>query len=457
MALLSLAIIIASLLPIRTYGISHSVGVFFIFICFYWSFNSLVLKSVFFQPLDSFLYSPTLSYLIVFLAILGASLGALGTSILLPYFSPPRWQKVPAGALAPISIVSLFIGLSSMIVAKMGVVGEAASVFLAAFLLLALISELARVMIINKSKKGMSIWAAVLVIILVILSISHNTKFLLFAAPLSYVVTIFSFKGRFRVSHFVLGAGAIIFLSSVAFPAITYIARGKRDISTPVELIAYTTDAMVKLATGDKGIRQQLEAREARSLRAAGLFRYDVPYTRQFPLFFERFVLVPYVDAVARVFSVKGPFAGTSFVTSQITDVLPSFLNPNKKEIYSGNVIVSQLGLQDPNFEGYPTIGWPAEAFYANGLLFTIASSFVLFLIFTGFLAIFVGRMEWNIFAIYICVRYFHLLSSGVFGSYIFFMLRQLPVDILLFILIKSVSSAFLRHKPHKIVGSQAT
>ncbi|MBU1348157.1 MAG: hypothetical protein KKA16_14545 [Alphaproteobacteria bacterium] len=431
-SILAVGTVFAALLPIWVYGVGRSIGVFFLFVCCYWGLNALVVKSVLLQPLDSYLYTPVLSHLIVFIAISGSSLGAVLARPLMQVVPQIRWPAATPSFLRSVSQASLVIGILGLVLSRLGGGAQALSIFLSSYFILAFSAECARELLLTQGRRHISVFGVVIAALLMLVSLASNSKFGIMAIPLAYVVTVFAFGGRFRVSHAVLGVVAAIFLSSVVFPAITFIARSDRNQVSATQLVSNTFVAMQNLATGDEAVRVQLEAREARNARAGG-WRYDVPYQRHVPLIFERFLLVPFVDAVARRLSVSGPFAGTSFITSQLANTLPAFINPNKVEAYSGNEIVVSLRLADSGFAGFPTMGWPAEAFYAGNLSFVFLSSIAVFFLFSLALSVTIGRTAGNIFAVFIVTRYFHLLTCGVFSNFAYFTIRQLPVDLLLF------------------------
>ncbi len=431
-SLLAVGTVFAALLPIWVYGVGRTIGVFYLFVCCYWGLNALVVKSVLLQPLDSYLYTPVLSHLIAFIGIGGASLGAVLARPLLQVLPQIRWPSATPDFLRSVSLAGLAIGLVGLVLSRLGGQAQALSIYLSSYFILAFSAECARELLLTKGRRHTSVFGVVIAALLILFSIASNSKFGIMAIPLAYVVTVFAFGGRFRISHAILGVVAAIFLSSVVFPAISFIARGDREQVSTTQLVANTFVAMQKLATGDESVRVQLAAREAGNMRAGG-WRYDIPYQRHAPLIFERFLMVPFVDAVARRLSLSGPFAGPSFITSQLANTLPGFLNPNKVETYSGNDIVVSLRLADAGFAGFPTMGWPAEAFYAGDLSFVFLSSAVVFFVFSLCLSLLMGVSAGNIFAVFVITRYFHLLTCSVFSNYAYFMIRQFPVDLILF------------------------
>lgn len=440
--ILAVGAVIVAVTPVWAYGVGASVGVFFLFVCCYWGLNALVVKSFLLQPLESHLYAPVLSHLIVFMAITGASLGAILVRPLLQLAPRIRWPASTPEFLRLVSIAGLVFTAIGWGVRLLGSIGEALSVFLVSYAILSFCAECARALVISKGRRHLSAPMLIIGAALVLLSLASNSKFAIMALPLAYVITVLAFGGRFKPSHAVIGLVGACVVSSVVFPAITFIARGDRDRVSATQLVSNTAVAMGQLAAGDETTRRLLEMREARNIRS-GQTGYDVPYTREIPLVFERFILVAYVDAIARRLSLSGPFAGTDFVTRQSANVLPRFLNKNKVEEYSGNQIAIALRLADPGFAGFPTMGWPAETFYAGGLWFSLGSSIIVFAVFSLLLSCTMGTVAGNIFAIFITVRYFHLLACGVFSNYAFFSIRQLPFDIIIFLLIVYVARRY--------------
>lgn len=433
----SLGIIAITLVPVRLYGLGHFIGAFFAFMCFYWGMNSLAVKSLTLQKLDSYLYSPVLSYTIVFVSVAGSAVGAMIVNSLLRILPKLAWPTPPPRVLRLVTIFSVVIGVAGVAMARLGGALQAIAVFFSSYIILAFAAECVRMMLVTDRKRALSPFGLALGLGTVLLSVASNSKFGVLLVPVAYVVVVLAYGGRFKVAHFVVGALGAIFLSSYVFPAISYIARANRDTLSPSEMLATTASSIGGLIVGDEATRQQIEARNARATlgRDAGT-RYDVPYVKHAPLFFERFMLVPYVDAVARRMNFEGPYAGAGFIVQRFSNLLPKFINANKVEEYSGHEILTDLRLSQPGFKGFPTIGLPGEVFYAGGTLFAFFASMAVFGVFSIVIGVLVGRIHENLFGVFLFVRYSHLLISGLSMNYGFFIFRQLPVDIVLFLVV---------------------
>lgn len=440
--LLASATALVTLVPIWLNKLDNIVGIFFTFVLFYWSLTSLILKSILVQRLDSYLYSPLLTHLIIFAAVSAFVAAAVVVRFLLLRTPKIIWPVPTPRQLRLISAFSIALGCLGLVLAQLGGQAQALSVFLTSYLVAAFCAECGRLLIMSKGKTSLSPGAIIIALFFVLSSIANNSKFGILIIPLAYLMTLWAFGGRVRLSYLFIGVVVAIVSSSYIFPAITVIARQDRGNISADQMVAGTITTIAQMAVGNEDVRRQFELREAaRRHGSDASTRYDAPYVRKLPVFFERFMLVPYVDAVARRMTLEGPHAGPRIITSQLKTVLPSFLAPDKRSSYTGNEIVVALRLSQPGFEGFPTMGWPAETFYSGGLLGVIVWSLIIGSLFIAALSLLIGRVSFNLFAVYIVVRYFHLICSGVSVNYFFFISRQLPVDIFLFFVMYYIST----------------
>ncbi len=441
-AALSFAIILFALAPVAVYGASNIVGLLFVFVLFYFSFLALILKSIFLQPLQTYLYAPFVSHLVAAVGVAGSAAGALAAR---PFLRLDRALIPPmvrdARAVGKLAIMSLAVGLVGVVLNRGSGQVHALSQFLYPQLYFSLVAAMASSLIASGGRRALSTLSVSIALLLVVLSAAGNSKQGFVAVGLCYLASVLSFGGRIRVPTFIAACLVGFFLSSFVFPAITNIARQDRDRLSPVEMLERTTQAAAGLMTGDQQTQDTIDRQTAEYNRIP-LGRYRVEYSRHLPLFFERFMMVPYTDAVVWKIPLNGPYFGTELIYQNLANNLPIFLYAGKQQVYSGHEILLSLGLIDPGSAGYQTMTLHAEAFYSGGLWAVFLFAAGIYLLLSFLLGRTIGPVSFSVFAVYIVVIYFHFFMSQLSNGFVFFAFRQFPVDVVIYLVLGFWSGA---------------
>lgn len=422
-----LAATVAALAPIRVYGLGHIVGVLFFVLCLYFAYNALLVPTLVLRPADVELFVPEFSAAVVLLFSVSAAAGALAVRLVLPYLpklAPPIGQ---ARTLRQTAVVSLALGLLGFALVRSPAFASTGAL-LTGFLYLAFTFEVAATLTESNRRRSLSILGVAILGAVVLTTIMVNSKAGLFATAGAWAVTNLAY-GRRIDWRLLLPLAFVAVAITYLFLAINLV-RGDRDDVSGLEMILMTIDTAAGLLTGDPQIVAQLEAMTIGEVRNPSF--YSVTYFQELPVLVERFVMLPYVDAILRSMNADGPFAGASFVTQQFGGVLPSFLNPGKEPVYIGNTIAMALGLGGDDFNAHPTMGMAAELFYADGFMGVAIGSAALFFLVCAVLTTTVGPVIGNPFGAFVVVRYVHFLVVGTSMNHLFFVTRQLPLDLAL-------------------------
>ena len=421
---------LVSLVPVQIYRLSHVVGALYFLFCLYFGFNALLLPTLVLRPADANLFAPDFSAVIILLFACAASIGGL-----IPHFFFRKLGPIVRPVTSPLvmrrlAIIMFGLGLAGAAMTQSGALRAVANP-LSGYLVLALVLEVAATLVQSKNRRSMSALGILIIAVLILSSFLNNSKVGLFITAGTWLVTNLAF-GRRIGWRIILPIAVASVISTYFFFAIN-IVRSVRDQVAPFELMLMTFEMAIGLATGDAYSVAEMD-KMANNIHVANLMQYSILYFDGLPVLAERFVLLPYADAILRAIPADGPFAGISFITSQFADLLPAFLHPGKQSSYVGNVMVQQLGLGSDDFNGSPTLGLAPELFYAGGYSFVALGTMAWFGTISALLAAVSGTVTRNVFAIYLIARYFHWLVTSTSMSFAFFATRQLPVDMLVFI-----------------------
>lgn len=420
-------VIIVTLVPVRVYGLAHIVGLLFLAICFYFGYLALLAPTLILRRADAELFVPELSSMVVFAFAASAAAGALAARLIFPYLPLLVRPIEDPRTLRRLAVVALALGVVGMGLSRLQGWAVSLGAFLGSYLILAFAFELTATLKETGNRRSMSPLAIVLAAAIFVGTVTANSKSGLFIAIGAWA-TANIMCGR-RLNWRLIVPGAMLGVLLTYFFLSVNMVRMYREEVSGLELMTMTAETAVGLATADADTLVQLERMKGDNVNTNPLF-YSVTYFEGLPVLIERFIMLPYADAVLRSTDPAGPFAGNSFLTRQLWDMLPAFLNPDKDTSYSGNIIVVALGLGDPSFNGNPTIGLAAEFFYAGGYVTVIVGAALLFFLISVVLGTTVGSVAGNAFGVYVFVRYVHFLVVGAGAGVVFFMSRQLPFDL---------------------------
>lgn len=435
-----------SLVPVRVYRLSHIVGALFLLVCFYFGFLALLLPSLVMRPADEGLFVPEFSAQVILTFAIAAAAGAL-----IPRFFMSRMPALVQPIASPllmrrVAMLMFALGLAGWMLTRLEAT-RSIGMFLDGFITLALVLEIAATLVTSDNRRSLSMFGILILATVIITSLMNNSKVGLFITAATWLVTNLAY-GR-RVSWRTIVAMAVLSVAMTYFFFAVNIVRAVRDQVGPLELLMMTIGTALQLAAGDPQALAELDKLSS-NVSTVNLMKYSLIYFDGLPVLTERFVLLPFADAMLRAIPPDGPFAGVGFITDQFTNLLPSVFNPDKQSTYVGNVMVMLLGLGDDGFAGHPTMGLAPELFFAGGYALVVVGTLVSYGVTSAALTATCGSVARNVFAIYIIARYGHFLVCGVSTSFVYFITRQLPFDVLVFML----AVRFLTRAPAGAVGS---
>jgi hypothetical protein len=426
---------IVGLVPVRIYGFKHVIGGIFLFTAGLFSLNGLIIKSVYAQPIDSHLFQPLLSFTV---ALAGVSAFAAGATVAAPLalrFKGLLKNVVDPAQLRILALISLFIGLSSnaMVLAlQEGLVANGIRFFVS-FTILGIICETAREILLSGGQRTISTLSLIAISLALALSLAANAKSGFVFIGAAYFITCISFSGmRSVLVRLVVSVLIFLFLEKYVFTAI-HLARASRGEIDPIAVLDITLSYSWGLLINDINVLADVRAGMLEYIRSDPLL-YQIHYfTDDYVSIgaIDRFMLVPFIDAIIRDFSLNGPFLGVQNITDRFFDFLPVTLNYNKVYTDQSDVIAWTLGLIPEESLGLVTITLPAELFIYGGLQAVMIIGSLVFCIAALILSLSAPSLNKNVFGIFLLVTIGGFLPTTLFLSTEVLLLRTLPTILL--------------------------
>lgn len=426
--LLSLASGLATILPCLVYGFGRFVGVLYILVWFQFSFGGLLAKSILFQPLDSNLFQPVLSHLILLAGALSFSIGALVAFSFGPLQRNLVRPELNPRTLTILAAIFTALWASAFFVEKMGANGAAIAVFLRNYLFLAFICETVSTVLRTEGRRTLSRFSAVLAVFAVGFSIAMNSKEGILDIGACYVLALLCLGRRPSMAVWGSVVPAFAVLTFVLTPAI-HLVRGDRDRLGPFELLAATTSTAFSIVEGDSQTLARIEQMNYQE-SAQSYNLYQSHYLGRSGVWYDRFILTGYIDAITRRVSYDGPFFGWNFVLNQTAQALPrQFLDSEKNRYYGGAQITRSLGLTARDAAVFPTVPLPIELFVAGGFWAIFAIGVPTITIAVAGFNLFAFQFRGNVWAVFFLATYGFFFTVEMYLQYVFLVLRQLPTD----------------------------
>lgn len=447
--LLAFATGIVSLAPVVMYGLTSTVGVLFLLMYYQFSFGELITKTLLLQTLDSFLFVPQFSHWIQLTGAAAFSLGAIAAKLVpLPkgnFLTPVTEPRL----LVWLSVILAVLSLTRFPLEASGGAGIAASRFLSNYLVLAFVLATAATLLKTEGRALFSPWSSFLGLAVCAESLAANSKTGIFAAGLSVILVSSCFAKRISGRHLFWLIPSVAVLTIAIVPAV-HLSRSHRDTATAGEMAAMTIDTAGKLLVGDPVARRAVEDLDL----STGLIDYDAyraRYTGRDAAWYDRFILIGFIDGVARRLNPDGPFLGLNFVLGRTLEILPIQLNGEKQELSPNDGLTQALALTSPKTHIFITVPVCVELFAAGG--FTAAFIVAGLVMFLAASAInFVAQsFYYNVWGCATLVVYGFYLCVQSYLGYMFFFFRQFPTDLI----ILSMALALARHLD-RTVGSSS-
>jgi hypothetical protein len=424
------------LFPVYLYGLGRTVGILYIGVWLAFSFSALLGKTILFQPIDSNLFNPILTFCVTLAGSLALTIAAMAAYL----FKPLQNNAVPPltnpGVLRIISYIFTVIGIGVFLIAtyipKSSLVYNIA-IQLSPFFIYAYICEIARTLIVSNKNRIFSLYGVFLTVLSLYFGLSGNSKTGILQVGLAFILCIFSFRARLKWPILVGGAVTLIFLSEFIFPAV-HIVRNYRDRLNPFEISLVTAQTAANLMIGDK---ETTAMRDALVVDAGNgdPDAYQNVYFGSKQIWLDRATNTGFIDAVARRVDFGGPFLGAHFILDQTFGFLPRQFDPNKTTTFSasgGDRVTQAFGLTARDQLDYATVPMPIELYVAGGFSFIFIITIPLIFLLLMEINFIAFEFQSNIWSVGLILTYGMLFYAGTYDMYIFLMARQIPANALI-------------------------
>jgi hypothetical protein len=442
LAVLTMALGLLGFLALGAYNVGAWTALFYVF------GNVLIplyAKTLLGQPIDSYLYTPVYSFLVVAVA---------STALLIALFMV-RWSGVGQpvfcgednhGFLSFLSWACFVLGLIFGILTRI-FQGPSGDGFggVASFQNLLLMAVIARTAMLLEQSGDHRSFDGKLALILaasVFMGLLNDHKTDTALPVVSYFATLLFYRrGLSRRAVVVLITGGALFVAVVAPTIHVLRALGEQQMSLGqrVTFVINNLPDLLANSDGSNSVRAQF---------ANGYYDYFGPDgTGQMLL--GRYASVQQIDPVIASVNARGPRGGSA-VWPALLRLLPSFIYPSKPKYTEAYETLVYYGLIDPRGGKYPTLPLAGQSYAAYGVTGLLIIPFVTFL---GFLLV-VKKLGWNlqrnVYAIFfLCDFVVVYANQGELGQYAGTALRDFPLCALVFWLVKASYRLLLFDRLH--------
>ena len=441
------------LFPVYLYGLSRTVGVLYVFIWLTFGFSSLLGKTILFQPIDSNLFNPLLTFCVTLAGSIAFTVAATAAYFVKPLQKNATTPIIDHETLNIMAFVFVVIGIFTYFVylflPKGSPILNIAAIFAPYFsygYVFSLCSNICR----TRKNKVLSYSSLVLIFLFLYFGIAGNSKTSIIQIALGYLLCVFAFRVKIKWPVVVLGFLVLAFFSEYLFPAI-HITRAYKDRLNPAQVAIATVQTMGNLLVGDPdtlAVKDSLIAQGAEG----DPDRYQNVYFGTQQVWLDRFTNTGFIDAVARRVDFNGPFLGPQFILQQTLGFLPRPLDPDKSTSHAvagGDQVTQAFGLTSRDQSNFSTVPLPINLFVADGFWFIFAIGVPLIFIFIVEINFFAFDMRDNVWSVVVIMTYGMLFCVSTYDVYIFAIVRQIPTNLLMFSLMivaaKAIQSGFAR------------
>ncbi len=447
--MIAFIVIVMSLLVLLELGIENSASVVGFFFVFNTATFGVVLKTFFFQSLDSNLYQPSAVFIVVLLGVLELYF-ALKIVRLVPIGRPLFKATTDARYLKYLSIVSFIVGAFFWLLNQRFLIDRRASFYteessfggFASFFhvfYMSIIAATAYVILSSKGKKSLNGWVIFLIVVGSIIGIVESRKIELAYTFLSYYLTSFYFRRVISKTQIATLTLFIAFAFFIFGPVVHTFRSELWFLSFP-QKVDFLRDNWRSVLS-----KQQLESLLTKVLshRKSG---YDFEYFGRNMFFIDRFATIQHIDLIIDTVEQQEALGGGTLLRGY-TRVLPKFLYAKKSTISQADEVTWELGLRKFGVIGFPTVPLLGHAFAALGWFGVLVIPFYMFIV----LFLILKKIGWNlyqnIYAIFFLVPLLVNVHQWTHTQYVYRLLREFPLLIILLLLMSGVYKIFYRVK----------
>ena len=408
------------------------------FVIFYVSGNVLVAvyaKTLMGQPLDSFLFAPLDSFLVLLACVLElcfaliiASIVPLGRPLLRPTSNVSLLRRLSWGSFA-FGLLSWFLNYYFQ-----GSTGGGHAIFaiLQDLLLMAVIARTAMLLEMSNDSKNIDSALALILAASVFLGLRSDSKTRAAYPIVSYFATILFYRRGLPLKQLlvlIIGGALFLFMLVPMIQAWRYL--GLRQISLKQRVVMMLGDAQDVLLNG-----------KYQEFVDLGQIQFHGGYYDYFggdgnaQQVLGRYASVQQIDPVIAQVNWQHSLGG-NVIWPAFTRLLPRAVYPNKSPYIEGYYILVDLGLISPDAGKYPTVPLSAQAYAAFGVPGVLFLPFFTFLGFLLALKKFGWNLYRNVYTIFLfCVFIVVYAAQGTLGQYAGAVLLNIPLYLAVFILL---------------------
>jgi len=398
---------------------------------------SLYIKTILLQPVDSYLFAPSKSYMVE-LAGISTSVLALAAVSKLDLGAPILPAELDAGNLRKLARIATFLGLAGWVESHNyhTMFGGSNTDGFASFrdlLFLAIICKTAALIQGRSSRYYIDAELTLLLLVSTSLGFLINSKAYTFLPMVAYMSTIFFFEGKISyvrgMTFTVLGW---VFLIVVA-PLIQVLRFLQQQHLTILGRIALIGQALTS----------SNYANLVQRLRAHAVFLYGEGYYDYFRdsanwvVIAGRYASVQQIDPVIARVQLWG-LQNFPLVNSAMTAIIPHVIYSTKLPFSAAYYILLQLGFATIGGGKSPTLPMAGELYAVYGISGVVFGSLAVFIVFFLILKKLAWNLNKNVFAIFFFVDFtFVYASQGAVEQYLNAALRQFPTFALLILFMR--------------------
>lgn len=403
-------------------------------ILFYLIGNCLVAvyaKTAFGQSLDSHLYVPALSFLVllvaticmVFAAILANGL-PVGRPMLKPLTDPAQLRWI-SWACFGLGVLGWIAHQQAMRPDGSGFGGFA---FLRDFLLMAVIARTASVISSSDGRRSVDSMLFMILGTGLLVGLLTNSKAAAALPFVSYYATLMFYRYRIRPSLILTPLLLVAVLVYVVGPVIHAWRHSGFQRLPLIERVDYTIDNLNIVIKNDF-----LKTTDQQAQVIFGNLYYDYFKSASSQMYLGRFASVQQIDPVVMSASAAERL-GYQAILPSVTMHIPRVLYPDKVDYPPAFDILLKYGWIDPEGGKFPTLPIAGQAYAAFGLLgvamICFGATFTLLLVWKKLS----GGLSRNVFSIFFFCQFIVVYASqGSLGQYVGAALRYFPVFAVIF------------------------
>ncbi len=385
------------------YHMSSLVGFAFLFNTL---FFGILLKTVIGQPIDSNLYSPYTSFLIVFLVALQI------------FFAQKFVQVVPVGKplfrplndlkfLKYIAITCYVLGLVFWLLSQRYHVdprlqnvgqekGFGGFTTIYPIFYMSVVAATAFTLRVSNNKKSVNVWLLLILLTSIIMALVESRKMLLGLTFGNYFITSFVYRRRISVKQIIFGILLVLFIFFI-FAPVVHVYRTDLWFLPFEQRFDYLVTNITKLVQSN----YLFDYFRRVIYREYSLNNYQ--YFGQNLMFIDRFATIQHSDLIIDTFENRDAM-GPEIMTRGFDLILPSFLNPNKRSLSLGDEITWEVGIRKYGVIGFPTVPLIGSSFAALKWVGVLFMPLVIFILLFLLLKKIGPDIRQKIFAIYFLV-----------------------------------------------------